>query len=94
MSESATPAEIEAEIVRNRAELQRTIDELSQRLDPRTQAKHAVDEAKVAAADLKRRITGELPDVDEPEATRTGWIILGAGAAVAAAIVATIIRKL
>ena len=94
MSESTTPADIEAEITRTRAELQRTVDELSQRLNPRTQARHAVDEAKIAAADLKRRVTGELPGSGEPEASRTGWIVLGAVAAVAAAFVASAIRKL
>ena len=94
MSESTNPAAIEAEIARTRAELQRTVDELSQRLDPRTQAKHAVDEATVAVADLKRLVSGEVPGRGAAEATRTGWIVLGAGAALAAAVVATVIRKL
>lgn len=94
MSETATPEQIEAEIARTRAELQLTVDELSQRLDPRTQAKHAVDEAKIAAADLKRRVTGEVKGLDEPEPSRTGWIALGAGAAAAAAVLVTIVRKL
>jgi hypothetical protein len=89
-----TPAEIEAEIARTRAELQLTVDQLSQRLDPRTQARHAVDEAKIAIADLKRRVTGEVPGPDQAQATRTGWIVLGAGAALAAAVVTTVIRKL
>ena len=94
MSESTSPAAIEAEIARNRAELQRTVDELSQRLDPRNQARHAVEEAKAAVADLKRRVTGEVPGPGEAEATRTGWIVLGVGAALAAAVVTTVIRKL
>ena len=45
-------------------------------------------------ADLKRRVTGEIPGPGEAEATRTGWIVLGVGAALAAAVVATVIRKL
>lgn len=94
MSESATPAQIEAEIALTRAELQHTVDALSQRLDPRTQARHAVDEAKIAVADLRRRVTGEVPGPGQAEPTRTGWIVLGAGAALAAAVVATVIRKL
>lgn len=86
--------EIEAEIARTRAELRDAVDELSQRLDPRTQAQHAVAEAKIAVADLKRRVTGEVAGPDDPQPSKTGWVVLGAGAAAAAAVVTTILRKL
>ncbi|NTW42260.1 MAG: DUF3618 domain-containing protein [Cellulomonadaceae bacterium] len=87
-------SEIEAEILRTRLELQATVDELSDRLDPKANATRALDEAKAALNDLKRRVTGELREPGEPEPTTTGWVVLGAGAAAAAAIVAGIVRKL
>jgi len=89
-----TQAQIEADIARTRAELQATVDQLSDRLDPRTQAQHVMQEAKIAIAEVKRKVTGEVRAADEPEPTRTGWIVLGLGAAAAAAVVATIVRKL
>ncbi len=87
-------AEIEAEIARTRAELRATVDELSDRLNPRTQAEEALGEAKIALATLRRKVTGEVPAADEPEPTRTGWLVLGAAAALAAAAVGTVVRKL
>lgn len=88
-----TPQEIEAEIARTRADLKSTVDELTERLDPRTQATHAVDEAKIALVDLKRRVTGEVRPLGEPEPSTTGWVVVGAGVAMAAAIVGTVLRK-
>ncbi|NLE70552.1 MAG: DUF3618 domain-containing protein [Actinomycetales bacterium] len=87
-------AQLEADIARTRAELRATVDELSDRLNPKTQAQNALDEAKVALRELRRKVTGEVRPADEPEPTRTGWIVLGAAAAVAAAVVSTIVRKL
>lgn len=89
-----TQVEIEAEIARTRAELRATVDQLSERLNPKTQAADALDEAKLAFAELKRKATGEVRPADEPEPTRTGWLVLGAGAALAVAVVGTIVRKL
>ena len=87
-------AEIEAEIARTRAELRATVDELSVRLNPKNQAQDALDEAKFAVAELKRKVTGEVRAADEPEPTRRGWIVLGASAALAAAVLGTVLRKL
>jgi hypothetical protein len=87
-------AQIEAEIARTRAELRATVDELSERLNPRTQAERAMDEAKIAFAEVKRTVTGQVRAPGEPEPSRTGWIVLGAGAAAAAAIAVTVLRKL
>jgi hypothetical protein len=87
-------AQVEAEIARTRAELRATVDELSERLNPRTQAERAMDEAKIAFAEVKRTVTGQVRAPGEPEPSRTGWIVLGAGAAAAAAIAATVLRKL
>lgn len=93
-SKPPSQAQIEAEIARTRAELRATVDQLSDRLSPKNQAQEAMDEAKLALADLKRKVTGEVRPADEPEPTRLGWIVLGAGAAVAAAVVGGIVRKL
>lgn len=89
-----TQAEIEAEIARTRAELRATVDELSDRLNPRTRAEEAVGEAKIALAALRRKVTGEVPAADEPAPTRTGWAVVGAGAALAALVVGAVVRKL
>lgn len=91
---SGTPQDIEAEIARTRAQLKSTVDELSDRLAPKTLANEAVDEAKLAAADLKRRVTGEVRPAGEPEPSKAGWIVLGTGAAVALAVVSRVLRKL
>lgn len=93
-TDTRTQAQIEADIARTRAELRATVDELSDRLNPRNQAQNAVDEAKLAFADLKRKVTGEVRPADEPEPTKLGWIVLGTAAAVAAAVVGTVARKL
>ena len=71
-----------------------TLDELSERLNPRTQAQNAVDEAKIALDELKRKVTGQVRPADEPEPTRLGWIVLGSAAALSAAVVGAVIRKL
>lgn len=93
-AEAQTPQQIQDDIARTRIELQRTVDELSERLDPRTQANEAMAEAKVAVSDLKRRVTGEVRSPGEPEPTTKGWVLLGAAAAVTAVIAAGVIRKL
>lgn len=91
---AGTPQDIEAEIARTRAQLKTTVDELSDRLDPKTLATEAVDEAKIAVTDLKRRVTGEVRPAGSPEPTKMGWVVLGTGAAVALAVVSKVIRKL
>lgn len=94
VSDNETPAMIEADILRTRAELRATVDELSDRLNPRSLAQEAAGEAKIAAEDIKRRVTGEVRSPLDPEPTKTGWIVLGTGAAIGLAVVTTIIRKL
>lgn len=90
----STADEIQADIVRTRAELQAAVDELSDRLNPKANVLRALDEAKVAVDDVRRRITREERGPEDPEPTTTGWVVLGAGAAAAAAIVAGVARKL
>lgn len=91
---SRTPEQIEASIARTREELRLTVDELSDRLDPRTQAEELLAEAKIAVAELRRKVTGEERPYGEPEPTRTGWVAVGAAAALAVAVVTTVVRKL
>ena len=86
--------DIENDIARTRAELQATVDALAERLDPKANATRVADETKAAVAELRRKATGESRGIDEPPATRTGWIVLGAGAAVTLAVVGKILRKL
>ncbi|MBC7292182.1 MAG: DUF3618 domain-containing protein [Actinotalea sp.] len=86
--------QIEAEITRTREELRTTVDELSDRLSPKNLAQEAADEVKIAVADLKRRATGEVRAPDEPEPTRTGWVLLGTGALVALTVVRKVVRRL
>ena len=93
MSTGQTPSEIEAQIARTRAEVKLTVDELSERLDPRTQAHRITDETKVAVEDIKRRVTGEVRAPGDPEPTRTGWIVLGVGAALVLGVVSKIVRR-
>jgi hypothetical protein len=92
----STPSreQIEAEIARTREELRTTVDELSDRLNPKSLAQEAADEVKIAVADLKRRATGEVRSPDEPEPTKAGWVLLGTGAVVALAVVRSVVRKL
>lgn len=74
-------AEIEADLIKTREELTRTVDELSGRLDPRTQAKAAADKGKAFVDDVK---------AGEPRAVQ---IAAGVGAAVAGIIGIAILRK-
>lgn len=90
---SDSPADIEADIARTRAELRATVEELSDRLDPRNLAQEAVDETKIALADVKRRLTGEQREPDDPEPSTLGWAVLGTGAALTALVVTKILRR-
>ena len=59
----------------------------------RAELKAAVDDVKIAVADLTRRVTGDVRPLGEPEPTRKGWIVLGVGVALAAAVVTKVVRK-
>lgn len=50
-ADSTDPQEIEADIARHRTELGRTVDELSDRLDVKKQAKQQVKQARAVAQD-------------------------------------------
>lgn len=90
----STPDRIEADNARTREELKVAVDQLAERLHPRTQANDAMNEAKIAVEDLKRRVTGEVRRPDEPEASRTGWVVLGTAAALTTVVLSKIIKRL
>jgi len=69
--------ELEGEVTRTRAELAATVDQLADRLDPRTQAKGAVNGAKRLFEDATAK------DADPRRRTRARAILGGAVAVVA-----------
>ena len=87
-----TPAELSAEVLRARAELASTIDELTTRLHPKTIANEAASATKLAASDAGAFITGGgLPDY-APRRARNAKILLGAAAGVITLTVIAILR--
>lgn len=92
--DTRTAAQIEADIARTREELRATIDQLSERLSPSNLAKEAVDEARIAAEELRRKVTAQPRPADAPEPTRLGWVVLGTAAALTTLVVVGIARKL
>jgi len=88
-----TQAELEAEIVRTRSELASTIDELTTRLDPRTQAANVANQTKQAAADTGSFFTGGgLPEHD-PTRARNVKILVGGAVTTIALVAAMILRR-
>jgi len=85
---TATPEEIEAQIARNRSELAATIDELTDRLDPKAKANELVDKAKQVVRDA-----GNDPDT-RPEDRNRARIMVGVGAAAAAGLLTALVRKI
>lgn len=88
-----TPQEIQAQIARTREELRLTVDELSERLDPRVQAERVSEDVKLAVADLKRKVTGEEKPYGEREPGKAGWVVLGSAAALVLALGVKILRR-
>jgi Protein of unknown function (DUF3618) len=85
---TATPEEIEAQIARNRAELASTIDELTDRLDPKAKANELVEQAKQVVRDA-----GNDPDT-RPEDRNRARIIVGVGAVAAVGLLTGLVRKI
>jgi len=78
-------AEIEADLRRTREELTRTVDELSDRLDPRTQVNAVKDQAKVLADGATKQAKTFVDDVKAGDTKAVS--IAGAAAAVVAGII-------
>ena len=85
---TATPEDIEAQIARNRAELASTIDELTDRLDPKAKANELVEKAKQIVKDA-----GTDPDT-RPEDRNRARIVVGVGAAAAIGLLTALVRKI
>ena len=85
---TATPEDIEAQIARNRAELAATIDELSDRLDPKAKANELVEKAKQIVKDA-----GTDPDT-RPEDRNRARIIVGVGGVAALGLLTAVVRKI
>ena len=87
-----TPADLSAEVLRARAELAATIDELSTRLNPKNVAAEAASATKLAASDAGAFITGGgLPD-GAPRRARNAKILLGVAASALALTVFAVLR--
>ncbi|WP_022917009.1 DUF3618 domain-containing protein [Ruania albidiflava] len=87
-----TVAEIEADLQRTREELTRTVDQLSDRVDPRRQVEEIRNQARQKFADVTAQGKSFADDVKAKDPKALG--ILGAVAAVAAAITtAAIVRR-
>ncbi|MDO5729857.1 MAG: DUF3618 domain-containing protein [Actinomycetaceae bacterium] len=78
-----TVEDIEAEIQRTRLAMQSTVDEISGRIDPRTQAKDFADRAKASASDLGKRATDT---VEEAKKGEPGALAMVASAATGVAL--------
>ena len=85
---TATPEDIEAQIARNRAELAATIDELSDRLDPKAKAEELVERAKQLVKDA-----GTDPDT-RPEDRNRARIVVGVAAAAPVGLLTALLRKI
>lgn len=85
---TASPQDIEAQIARNRAELARTIDELSDRLDPKAKAEELVGKAKQLVKDA-----GNDPET-RPEDRNRARIVVGVAGAAALGLLTALIRKI
>jgi len=85
---TATPEDIEAQIARNRTELAATIDELTDRLDPKAKAEELVEKAKQIVKDA-----GNDPDT-RPEDRNRARIIVGVGSVAALGLLTALVRKI
>ena len=92
MSSQPTPADLSAEVLRARAELAATIDELSTRLNPKNVAAEAASATKLAASDAGTFITGGGLPGGAPSRARNAKVVLGVAAGVLALTVIPILR--
>lgn len=80
--------EIEAEIQRTRLAMQSTVDELTGRLDPRTQVKSVTAKAKAGVADLSKKAQDTVDDAKNGDPTALATLAsIATGLVVVAGIV-------
>ena len=87
-----TSADLSAEVLRARAELAATIDELSTRLNPKHVATEAAAATRLAATDAGAFITGGGLPGGAPRRARNAKIALGVAAGAIALTVIAILR--
>lgn len=87
-----TAAEIEADLARTRSELTATVNELSDRLNPRTQLNAAKESARAAAADFSTRARemGDRAAGGDPTALA---IVAGVIATAAGVVIGAVLRR-
>lgn len=78
---------LEAELELTRGELAATVDELADRLNPKTQAERAVAEGKRLVADA-------TDPTAAPEARKRARVVLGVAGAVAVLLVTGVVRRI
>lgn len=88
-----TPQDLEAEVVRARAEIAATLDELTTRLSPAYQAQHLAGSTKQAAADAGTFLTGGGLPAHDRRRTRNARVLLGTVAAGVAVLVVVLVRR-
>jgi hypothetical protein len=87
---SPTPAEIEARLEKNRADLAATIDELTERLDPRVRATESVTRAKQLLHDAG---TDPSTSADARDKARKTLGLGALGVAGVLALVTAVVRR-
>jgi len=87
---SPTPAEIEARLEKNRADLAATIDELTERLDPRVRATETVTRAKQIVHDAG---TDPATSSDARDRARKTLGLGALGVAGVVALVTALVRR-
>lgn len=87
-----TPAELSSEVLRARAELAATIDELTTRLHPKHVAAEAASATRLAATDAGAFITGGGLPGGAPRRARNAKVLLGVAAGALALTVIAVLR--
>ena len=90
---SMSAAELSAEVLRARAELAATVDELSTRLSPRNLAADAATTAKLAATDAGAFVTGAGLPAQPGSRARNAKIALGVAAGFVALVALAVVRR-
>lgn len=90
----STPRDLDPEVQAARDELAASLDELLDRVHPRTLANDFASATKTAASDAKSFVTGGgFPDVEDPKRARNAKTILGVAVGGAALLVLSVLTK-
>lgn len=86
------PQQTTADVADAQAELEKSLQELADRLNPRNLATEAADAAKQAVADAGNVVTGKGLPHESPSRARNAKVLLAAAAATAVAIAWSALR--